>query len=83
MATVSSGQRRIKVNFMISSSTLDLLKETVALGDRSDFVNSALESQLLSNKKAQGAKMMNEFRAKHKFNFTDSQIIEARNYGRK
>ncbi len=83
MAATTTRKRRIKVNFMISDTVLDLLKKFIEPGERSDFVNSALESHLKNHKKALGAHLMNKFRAAHKLHFTDAQILDAKNYGRK
>jgi len=73
---------RKKTNFMVQNDLLDAMKFYIPSGERSDFVNGALEEALqdIARKKAMDA--MDEMRKRIKWKMTDKEFRKAREYGR-
>ncbi len=77
----SAGARK-KVNFMVNQETLSALKEWIPAGDRSNFVNGALEDAVRRYKRQKASDMMDELRKKANLRLTTAEIIKLKNYGR-
>ena len=82
MITQQHTKQREKANFMIDKDILIELKQWIPAGDRSNFVNSALEEALLYHRRKQAFKAMDELRLKAKIKMADIEIIKGKNYGR-
>ena len=67
---------------MVDEKVLSDLHEHCHSGDRSDFVNEAVQEKLILTKRKKAFELMEEFRKKHKIRMTTAQIIKAKNYGR-
>ncbi|MBI5413100.1 hypothetical protein HZA42_01980 [Candidatus Peregrinibacteria bacterium] len=67
---------------MIGEDILIKFYQWVPAGERSDFVNGALEEALIYHKREQAFKAMDELRLKAKIKMTDAEIIKRKNYGR-
>jgi len=83
MSRKGSTLDREKVNFMISKDVLAELKEWIPAGERSDFVNEALEEAVLDFQRRKASASMDAFREKNKLSMTTAEIIRLKNYGRK
>lgn len=73
---------RKKVNFMINQEILEALKTWIPAGDRSDFVNGALEEAVRRYTRQKASDMMDELRKKANLRLTTAEIIKLKNYGR-
>lgn len=83
MFTVQKAKKRKKVNFMIDENILTMIQHWIPAGDRSDFVNGALDEALQDIAKREASDWMDKFRKKAKWHMTDAEIRKAINYGRK
>lgn len=81
MATVSRVQRE-RVNFMVDHGTICELREWIPEGERSDFINEALENALVAFKRRKAFQGMDELRKRAKIRMSDKEIRKYRNYGR-
>lgn len=75
--------KRKKVNFMIGEDVLVKMQMWIPAGERSDFVNSAIDDAMVKFCRKKAMDAMDEFREKNKWKMTDEQIRKARKYGRK
>lgn len=82
MITSIKETKRTKVNFMIDNDVLIQMKTWVVSGERSDFVNEALEKAVLRYRREKAFKAMDELREKANIHMTDAEIIKLKNYGR-
>ncbi len=82
MITPIKENKREKINFMLNKGVLIELKHWIPAGDRSNFVNGALEKAILQFKREKAFKAMDELREKAKIRMTDAEIIRFKNYGR-
>lgn len=73
---------RKKVNFMINQEILEVLKKWIPAGDRSNFVNGALEEAVKRYTKEKAFQMIDELRAKAKLRMSTAEMIKLKNYGR-
>ena len=78
----TSIEQRKKVNFMISVKVLHAMQKLVPAGERSDFVNKAIDDAMLYRGRKKAAEMMDEMREKLKLKITDAQVRKLRAYGR-
>ena len=83
MSRKGSTLDREKVNFMISKPVLLNLKSLIPAGERSDFVDDALDAALLQFQRKKAIEGMDAFRKKYKLTMTTAEILRLRNYGRK
>ncbi|MBI4995151.1 hypothetical protein HZC21_05970 [Candidatus Peregrinibacteria bacterium] len=72
---------RKKVNFMVNQETLEALKKWIPAGDRSDFVNGALEDAVRRYTKEKAFQMIDELREKAKIRMSTAEMIKFKNYG--
>ena len=82
MITPQKEQKRHKVNFMMNEQVLVQLKECLPAGERSDFVNHAVEEALLDLGRKKAAEAMDAFRKEGKWKITTEEFIRLKNYGR-
>lgn len=73
---------RKKVNFMINQEILEMLKKWIPAGDRSDFVNGALEEAVRRYRREKAFQLIDELREKSKLKMSTSEMIKLKNYGR-
>ena len=73
---------RKKVNFMVNHETLEALKEWIPAGDRSNFVNGALEYAVRRYKREKAFQLIDELREKAKIRMSTAEMIKLKNYGR-
>ena len=73
---------RTKTNYMIDDELLVQITTWIPAGERSDFVNEALERALLQRRREKAFKAMDELRLKAKIKITDKAITRLKNYGR-
>ena len=83
MARKGSTLDREKINFMMSRPVVMQLKKLIPAGERSDFVNTAMEAALLRFQRQKAIEGMEAFRKKYKLRMTTAEIIRLKNYGRK
>lgn len=67
---------------MVSHEILVKLQMWIPPGERSNFVNGALESAILRYKREKAFQAMDELRKKANIKTTDAEIIRLKNYGR-
>lgn len=82
MFTSDTSKKRKKVNFMINENILIEIKEWISDGDRSDFVNVALQHAVQRLKRERACDLMDELREKAKIKMSIKEIIKRKNYGR-
>lgn len=75
-------KERKKVNFMISKEILKSLHQVIPAGERSDFVNEALEDALIDYSRKKAFEQIEKFRKEWKLKMTTDEIIKLKNYGR-
>lgn len=80
---VSQAGSRIKVNFMIDAQLTQALNHYVPNGEKSDFVNKAIEGALRDKARRMASDAMDEFRKSSSFHMTDKEIHKEITYGRK
>lgn len=74
---------RRKVNFMISKEVLQHLHQVIPSGERSNFVNKALEEALIQFARRKACEEMDSLRKEWKLKITNEELISLKNYGRK
>lgn len=75
--------KRKRVNFMVDEEILKHLNEHCHSGDRSDYVNRALEESIKLENRRKAFELSEAFIKKHRIKMTTAEIIKAKNYGRK
>lgn len=73
---------RKKVNFMVDLNILEGMKFFVPAGERSDFVNKALQASLKDFARKKASEAMDEIRKKWNLKITNEEIRKYREYGR-
>ena len=68
---------------MIRYDVLEAIEKFVPTGQRSNFVNEAIEKAISILKREIAFKEMDKLRDKHKLKMSDKEIIRLKNYGRK
>lgn len=82
MITPMKGKKRKKTNYMIGHDILVEITKWIPAGERSNFVNGALEDAIRRYKREKAFQMIDELREKAKIRMTTSQMIRRKNYGR-
>ena len=82
MITPEKAKKRKKTNFMIGHDILVEISKWIPAGERSNFVNGALEAALLRYRREKAFQAMDALREKAKIKTTDEEIIRLKNYGR-
>lgn len=80
-ATYAKSARK-KVNFMVNESLLVELNIYIPAGERSDFVNQAIEESIAQYKNRKAFEGMEKLRKKYHIHLSTKEIIKAKNYGR-
>lgn len=78
---ITPSQRK-KINFMVDRKIVIELQEWIPQGERSDFVNKALQEAMLRYKRVKAGEKMDELREKSKIRLSTAEIIKLKNYGR-
>jgi len=73
---------REKMNFMLDGTVIQELKMTIPDGQRSDFVNEAVQRALDAFGKKKALEGFEKLRKKMKLRIPIAEIIKAKNYGR-
>ncbi|MFA5854748.1 MAG: hypothetical protein WC846_00435 [Candidatus Gracilibacteria bacterium] len=73
---------REKMNFMLDGTVIRELKMTIPDGQRSDFVNEAVQRALDAFGKKKALEGFEKLRKKMKLRIPIAEIIKAKNYGR-
>lgn len=68
---------------MIDEEILKQLNEHCHAGDRSDYVNQALEESIKAANRKKAFELSEHFIKKHRIKMTTAEIIRLKNYGRK
>ncbi len=71
-----------KANFMFRIATLEKLNGFIPNGERSKFVNQAVDEALIDFGRKIAAERMDKFRKEAHWHMTDAEIRKAREYGR-
>lgn len=74
--------KRKKVNFMIDGYLVVVMNETIPEGERSDFMNKALEKALIQYRREKAFQAIDELRERLKLKMTTAEMIRLKNYGR-
>lgn len=82
MITPGKESKREKINFMLNRDILVELKQWIPAGERSNFVNGALQEAIIQFKREKAFKAMDELREKAKIRMTTKEFIRLKNYGR-
>lgn len=82
MITPEKSKKRKKTNFMIGHEVLAEMTKWIPAGERSNFVNGALEAAIRRYKREQAFNMMDELREKMKIKMSTKEMIKLKNYGR-
>lgn len=82
MITPKPAEKRKKMNFMLGEHIITELQMWIPSGERSNFVNGALEMAIRHYKREQAFKMMDELRKKMKIKMSTKEMIKLKNYGR-
>jgi hypothetical protein len=83
MARKGSTLDREKVNFMISRVVVADLRKTIPEGERSDFVNEALQAAMDKIRLKQFSEGLDTLRNADPRKFSNKEIIQAIHEGRK
>ena len=75
-------EERKKTNFMVSKSLLVEIKQYVPEGQRSDFVNEALEEAVSLFKRKKACEEMEKLRQEMGVTMPTEEFIKLKNYGR-
>lgn len=78
---ITSSQRK-KMNFMVDRKIVIELQEWIPQGERSDFVNKALQEAMLCYKRIKAGEKMETLRKKAKIRLSTAEIIKLKNHGR-
>lgn len=73
---------RKKVNFMVDEHILIRIKECIPAGERSDFVNGALEKEIIRYRREKAFDAMDELREKADIRMSIKEMLKRKNYGR-
>lgn len=68
---------------MISKEILKSLHQVIPAGQRSDFVNEALEDALIDYSRKKAFEKLEKFRKENGIFLSTEEIIKLKNYGRK
>lgn len=82
MITPGKESKREKINFMLNRDILAELKQWIPAGERSDFVNGALEDGIKNFLRKKASKSMDEMREKANIRMSTKEFIRLKNYGR-
>lgn len=81
---MSTAVSRKRVNFMIDLTLLEEMEGLVPAGDRSNFVNAALEEKLTEWSRAKAFELIEAFKQTHRHKkMTDEQLLKDIHHGRK
>ena len=80
---MSSTITKKRVNFTIDIKVLDSLNSLVADGDRSDFVNEALQEKITDYGRRKAFEAILESKKSDKIAFSDAQILKIIHEGRR
>lgn len=83
MARKGSTLDREKVNFMMSKSVLAQLRDSIPAGERSDFVNEALEAAIDRMRLQKFSEGLDAIRKSSKKKFSNKEIIQSIHEARK
>jgi hypothetical protein len=72
-----------KTNFMIKTALLEKMEMLIPSGKRSEFVNRALNRELMLFAREKAAKEMDAFAGKQKIKLTNKELMELKQYGRR
>lgn len=67
---------------MISKEILKNLHQAIPAGQRSDFVNKALDEALIDYGRRKASEEMDKLREKWKLKLSTKEMIKLKNYGR-
>lgn len=73
---------RKKVNFMVNETLVAEINVYIPSGERSDFVNEAIEEALADYKQKKAFEGMDKLRKKYKIHLSTSEFIRLKNEGR-
>ena len=73
---------RKKVNFMLTKDIRIQLNQLIPAGERSDFINQALQKALVKYSRQKAMEAIEKFRKENKISITTEEIIKLKNYGR-
>ena len=73
---------RKKVNFMVNKELLYKIQAIIPAGERSDFVNQALDDAIVKYGRIKASRAMDEFAKSHKISMSTEEFIKLKNYGR-
>lgn len=74
--------KRSKVNFMVNKDIFIEIKTWIPSGERSDFVNDALQEAIFRYKRKSASAMIDGLREKAKIRMSTAEMIKRKNYGR-
>ena len=75
-------EKRHKINFMVSNQIIIEMENLIPKGQRSDFVNKALQKELRNLGREKAIEEMDKMAKKIKLKTTTKEIIKLKNYGR-
>lgn len=75
MATAASTKRK-RVNFMIDQNLVEEMASLIPSGERSDFVNEALENALTIWSRKKAFELIDEAKKRDTKSYTTDQILE-------
>ncbi|QQR54329.1 hypothetical protein IPG41_03940 [Candidatus Peregrinibacteria bacterium] len=73
---IIAAARRKRINCMMDSDLLDRLGELIPPGERSDFVNEAVEEKLLRWGRQKAFEELEKFKAKHPLKMSNKQMLK-------
>ena len=68
-------QKRKKVNFMVDEEIIERLEQLIPSGERSDFMNEAMNEKLKQFGRDKAFKFFEEFRKKQKKAWSTDEIV--------
>lgn len=68
--------KRKKINFMISEETFENLEKLIPGGQRSDFINAAIEEMLIKQGREKAIDFFEEFKKKQKKSMDTRDIVK-------
>lgn len=69
-------EKRKRINFMIDAKLLQEMERVVPSGERSDFVNVALEEKLKEWSRKKATELIHEFKLKNPMKMKSSEILK-------
>lgn len=75
-------EKRKKTNFMVNEDLLVEIKQYIPDGERSDFVNEALEGAIELFRRKKAVEEMDRIRNEDPVKITTEEFIRLKNYGR-